>query len=118
MSYSYASITKKEWKELTFKGYKWAYLVVGDAEETLIMFPGGLRRPVYGGSFIQELSRNFRVLIPIYPQISDMKVLSEGFIVSLMAMEGTQDSWPTSSWNPYSKKNRLVGIDPAGPIRT
>jgi pimeloyl-ACP methyl ester carboxylesterase len=79
MSYSYEAIDKKEWREITHEGYTWVYLIVGDSEEILIMFPGGLRRPVYGGSFIKELSKNFKVLIPVYPQISDMRLLSDGY---------------------------------------
>ncbi|MFX0150191.1 MAG: alpha/beta fold hydrolase [Candidatus Hodarchaeota archaeon] len=67
-----------KWKETIFKGLKWEYAMLGSGEDTLIIFPGGLRRPVYGGAFLKELNTQFKILIPVYPRISNLNHLAEG----------------------------------------
>jgi pimeloyl-ACP methyl ester carboxylesterase len=84
------SSVHEKWKEITFNDQKWTYLIIEsnkETEETVLLLPGGLRRPVYGGEFMKALSEEFTVLIPVYPQISDMKVLTDG-IQQIMEVEG------------------------------
>ncbi|MFX0183099.1 MAG: alpha/beta fold hydrolase [Candidatus Hodarchaeota archaeon] len=78
MNNIYKPITTSEWKKATFKGLKWEYVMLGSGEDTLILFPGGLRRPVYGGAFVKELGTQFKILIPVYPRISNLNHLAEG----------------------------------------
>lgn len=67
-------------KEAQFEDLRWEYLTLGSGKDTLIAFPGGLRRPVYGGSFMRKLSKEFKILIPTYPRISSLNRLAEGVI--------------------------------------
>ena len=43
MNNIYKLITTSEWKKVTYKGLKWEYVMLGSEEDTLILFPGGLR---------------------------------------------------------------------------
>jgi len=78
MNNVYEPIPETEWKKTIFKDLKWEYVTLGSGDDALIIFPGGLRRPVYGGSFVKKLSTKFKILIPIYPRISSLNRLAEG----------------------------------------
>ena len=78
MKNSYIDNEGQEWKSIDFNGYTWKYLKIGNNRETFIIFPGGLRRPVYGGSFINSLVKHHQIIYPIYPRISNLRELSEG----------------------------------------
>ncbi|MFX0174478.1 MAG: alpha/beta fold hydrolase [Candidatus Hodarchaeota archaeon] len=80
MNNIYMPIEITEWKERMFNGFKWKYAMLGSGEDALIIFPGGLRRPVYGGAFLKELSTQFKILIPVYPRISNLNHLAEGVV--------------------------------------
>lgn len=72
------SIPSMQKKNITFNQINWKYFVQGKGDETVFMFPGGLRAPVYGGSFVKNLAKHFKIIIPVYPPIWNLKELIEG----------------------------------------
>ncbi|MHA2203824.1 MAG: alpha/beta fold hydrolase [Candidatus Hodarchaeales archaeon] len=72
------SIKPVQKTEITYNQINWKYLVQGKGDKTVLMFPGGLRAPIYGGSFIGELRKHFKIIIPSYPPIWDLKELIQG----------------------------------------
>lgn len=87
MEYDYHPTPDTIWKSIKYKDIKWEYAVLGNGNQALILFPGGMRRPVYGGDFVRNLATYFRIIIPIYPRISRLKDLTDG-IREILAIEG------------------------------
>lgn len=91
MSNTFQPIQDVKWNSIIKNDIKWDYALLGEGEDTIIFFPGGMRRQVYGEGFIKELIHEFRVLIPLYPRISMLSPMVEG-IVNIMNQESISDA--------------------------
>ncbi len=86
MSHSYKPTQDTEWKSLEYNKAEWQYVILGGGKELIVLFPGGMRRPIYGGNFVKELAKDYRIIIPVYPRISKLKAIVEG-ITAIIAKE-------------------------------
>ena len=67
-------------KSITIDNNSWMYLDCGIGEYTLVMLPGGLRRPDIGWKLTEQLEKDYRIIAPFYPTTGSMSVLAEGII--------------------------------------
>jgi pimeloyl-ACP methyl ester carboxylesterase len=67
-------------KSKSIDGLVWKYLDSGTSEKTLVVLPGGLRRPDIGWRLFERLERDYRVISPFYPATGSMGVLARGVI--------------------------------------
>ena len=54
-------------RHLEADGFDWEYIAGGQAEETLVILPGGLRSGEAAFHLILELEKEYRVIAPTYP---------------------------------------------------
>lgn len=74
-------------KKIIVDNHTWEYFVSGSEERTLLVLPGGTRRPFLIFRLIMELEKKFRVLSLTYPRLSKMELLVEG-IATILEKEG------------------------------
>ena len=74
----YNSIKTVQKKEIIDNQIKWRYTMLGEGNNIVLMFPGGLRAPIYGSYFVEELGKHFKIIIPSYPPIWDLHELIQG----------------------------------------
>ncbi len=77
-------------KIINIEGWDWEYLDCGTGTRTLILVPGGLRRPSIGWKLLAELEREYRVIAPTYPTTGSMDVLARG-VISILDNEGIDE---------------------------
>jgi pimeloyl-ACP methyl ester carboxylesterase len=65
-------------KDITYNEINWKYFVQGKGDKTILVFPGGLRAPIYGEAFIENLGKHFKIIVPVYPPIWDLEELIKG----------------------------------------
>ncbi|MFX0087996.1 MAG: hypothetical protein ACFFAU_20250, partial [Candidatus Hodarchaeota archaeon] len=63
MSHSYQPTQDTEWKSLEYNKAEWQYVTLGGGKELIVLFPGGMRRPIYGGNFVKKLAKDY--LLPV-----------------------------------------------------
>lgn len=73
-------------KSISIGEYSWRYLDCGIGEQTLVMVPGGLRRPDIGWKLTEQLENDYRIIAPFYPTTGSMSVLAEG-VISILDSE-------------------------------
>ncbi|MHA2075782.1 MAG: hypothetical protein ACW97X_14270, partial [Candidatus Hodarchaeales archaeon] len=78
MNVRHNSINPVQKKEIIYNQINWNYIVQGKGDKTILMLPGGLRAPVYGGFFTEKLSVHFKIISPSYPSIWDLRALIQG----------------------------------------
>jgi len=74
-------------KEIDYQGTTWIYYRLGAGNTAVILFPGGMRRPVYGDDFVKTLANHFVVLIPVYPPTGSLDLLA-GCTAAMIREEG------------------------------
>ncbi|MHA2248170.1 MAG: alpha/beta fold hydrolase [Candidatus Hodarchaeales archaeon] len=78
MNVRHNSINSVQKKEIIHNQINWNYIVQGKGDKTILMLPGGLRAPVFGGFFTEKISTHFKIISPSYPSIWDLKALIQG----------------------------------------
>ncbi len=74
-------------KTFTVDDHPWEYTVSGSGERTVLLLPGGTRRPFLLFNLVRELEKMYRVLSLTFPRLSEMEPLVEG-IASVIENEG------------------------------
>lgn len=74
-------------KTVRVKQHDWEYIDCGSGDRTLVVVPGGLRRPQVGWRLMTELEKHFRIVAPSYPLVCTMGELVEG-VVGILDHEG------------------------------
>ena len=72
-------------KQLTVGNYKWSYIASGSGEKTLVILVGGSRLAEAAFRLISALERDYRVIVPTYPDATELPVLEEGIAAILDA---------------------------------
>ncbi len=60
------------YREIQVKGRKWRYVIGGEGERTLLLFPGGTLVPDTYFMLLEDLERSSRVIVPAYAAVSTM----------------------------------------------
>jgi pimeloyl-ACP methyl ester carboxylesterase len=77
------------YKEIQVAGRKWRYIVGGQGERTLLLFPGGTLVPDTYFMLLEELEQDYRVIVPAYAAVPTMAELVTG-AVTILDTEGVE----------------------------
>jgi pimeloyl-ACP methyl ester carboxylesterase len=75
------------WRRQVIDGIEWTYLLGGQAEETIVLLPGGERIGDLGFTLVEVFKPQRRVLYPAYPPLATMRTLVDG-LARLLDAEG------------------------------
>lgn len=76
-------------KSLQVGGETWNYLMSGQGPKTLVILVGGSRMAEMAFKLISAFEREYRVIVPTYPDILELKLLEEG-IAAILDSEGAK----------------------------
>jgi pimeloyl-ACP methyl ester carboxylesterase len=73
------------YKEIQVEGRQWRYVLAGQGERTLLLFPGGTLVPDTYFMLVEELEQDYRVIVPAYAAVPTMAELVMGAVAILDA---------------------------------
>src|SRR5262249_48771359 len=77
------------YKQIQVEGRRWRYVVGGQGERTLLLFPGGTLVPDTYFLLLEELEQDYRVIVPAYAAVPTMAELVTG-AVAILDAEGVE----------------------------
>ena len=77
------------YREIQVAGRKWRYVLGGQGEHTLLLFPGGTLVPDTYFVLLKELEQDYRVIVPAYAAVPTMAELVTG-AVTILDTEGVE----------------------------
>ena len=77
------------YKEIQVEGQRWRYMVGGQSERTLLLFPGGTLVPDTYFILLEELEHDYHVIVPAYAAVPTMAELVTG-AAAILDAEGIE----------------------------
>ncbi len=77
------------YREILVEGRRWRYVVGGQGERMLLLFPGGTLVPDTYFMLLEDLERSSRVIVPAYAAVPTMSELVNG-AVAILDAEGAK----------------------------
>ncbi len=77
------------YKQIQVEGRQWRYVLGGQGERTLLLFPGGTLVPDTYFLLLEELEKEYCVIVPAYAEVPTMAELVKGTI-AILDTEGVE----------------------------